>query len=90
MADTVYQNNFASGNARVHYGNNFADHITINYSDKSKEKVIRWLNPGDPSIQHNFLQGKHEVNTGLWLIEGTEYADWKRMENSFLWLNAGG
>ncbi|KIL62335.1 hypothetical protein M378DRAFT_53540, partial [Amanita muscaria Koide BX008] len=46
-----------------------------------------WLDPPDPSINHNSVFHKHHPNTGNWLRDHPVCENWKTMSNSFLWLH---
>ena len=50
-------------------------------------KYKTWLDPPDPSINHNSALAKHHPNTGNWLLACPVYENWKKMSNSFLWLH---
>ena len=51
------------------------------------EKYRNWLMPSDPSTNHRNAITKHQTGTGLWLLEHTLYKDWKKKQNSFMWLH---
>jgi hypothetical protein len=52
------------------------------------EKEIRdWLSAADPSINYANALEKRQKGTGLWFIEGQDFADWQTQSNSFLWLH---
>lgn len=54
--------------------------------EQRREKVERWLSPPDPSTNYNqALQQRHE-GSGLWFLERDAFAEWKKRQNSFLWL----
>jgi hypothetical protein len=51
------------------------------------EKYRNWLMTSDPSTNHRNAFKKHQDGTGLWLLEHSMYKDWKKMENSFMWIH---
>ena len=56
-------------------------------SDLAIAKFREWLDPPDPSPNHNNARDKHHGNTGQWLLEDERYVTWKQQANSFLWIN---
>ncbi|KAK3670456.1 hypothetical protein LTR78_009697 [Recurvomyces mirabilis] len=50
------------------------------------EKLVNWLSPPDPSLNHNAARNKHEQDTGRWLLESGEYKQWKTSRANLLWL----
>ncbi|KAM6496670.1 Ankyrin repeat-containing domain protein [Amanita muscaria] len=63
--------------------------INYNFAEASGNigKYKMWLDPPDPSINHNSVFHKHHPNTGNWLRDHPVYENWKTMSNSFLWLH---
>lgn len=53
----------------------------------STEKLMKWLNPPNPSTNHNNARDKHHENTGQWLLGDERYVTWKQQANSFMWIN---
>ncbi|RKL00715.1 hypothetical protein BFJ68_g12581 [Fusarium oxysporum] len=49
--------------------------------------ISRWLNPADPSVDHNKAREACHSGTGQWLLNNPRYLTWKSQMNSFLWLN---
>jgi hypothetical protein len=54
-----------------------------------RQRIHQWLSAPDPSSNHNTARAKHQPTTGAWLINGREFAEWKRSPSSFLWLHGG-
>ncbi|KAK4553330.1 hypothetical protein LTR86_009630 [Recurvomyces mirabilis] len=50
------------------------------------QKLVNWLSPPDPSLNHNAARNKHEQDTGRWLLECSEYKQWKTSQAKLLWL----
>ncbi|SCN82667.1 uncharacterized protein FFC1_03968 [Fusarium fujikuroi] len=50
------------------------------------DAISRWLNPSDPSVDHNKARQVCHSGTGEWLLKSPEYLTWKSRDNSFLWL----
>ncbi|KAH7169338.1 hypothetical protein DER46DRAFT_698880 [Fusarium sp. MPI-SDFR-AT-0072] len=51
------------------------------------DAISRWLNPADPSLDHNKAREACHSGTGRWLLNNPKYLTWKSQMNSFLWLN---
>jgi hypothetical protein len=49
--------------------------------------IRAWLQAPDISINHNAIYAKHHPKTGLWFINGHQFANWLVERNSFLWIN---
>ena len=50
-------------------------------------KFKKWLDPPDPSINHNNARNKYFENTGQWLLDDEKYLTWKQQPNSLMWIN---
>ncbi|KAK2128886.1 hypothetical protein NOF04DRAFT_1245600 [Fusarium oxysporum II5] len=51
------------------------------------DAISRWLNPADPSVDHNKAREACHSGTGQWLLNSPRYLKWKFQMSSFLWLN---
>ncbi|CVK98682.1 uncharacterized protein FMAN_08502 [Fusarium mangiferae] len=51
------------------------------------DAISRWLNPSDPSVDHNKARQTCHSGTGEWLLKSPQYLTWKSRANSFLWLS---
>ncbi|KAI1027707.1 hypothetical protein LB504_011728, partial [Fusarium proliferatum] len=51
------------------------------------DAISRWLNPSDPSVDHNKARQARHSGTGEWLLKSPQYLTWKSRNNSFLWLS---
>ncbi|SCV59497.1 uncharacterized protein FFFS_14066 [Fusarium fujikuroi] len=51
------------------------------------DAISRWLNPSDPSVDHNKARQTCHSGTGEWLLKSPQYLTWKSRDNSFLWLS---
>ncbi|RKL38043.1 hypothetical protein BFJ72_g7505 [Fusarium proliferatum] len=51
------------------------------------DAISRWLNPSDPSVDHNKARQTCHLGTGEWLLKSPQYLTWKSRDNSFLWLS---
>ncbi|KAF5674100.1 ankyrin repeat L25 [Fusarium circinatum] len=51
------------------------------------DSISAWLDPTDPSVDHNKAREICHSGTGRWLLDSPQYVTWKSQENSFLWLN---
>ncbi len=55
--------------------------------DYQQWKILRWLSPPDPSLNHNSAHKKQQPITGAWFLNSSQFADWRTHLNSFLWLH---
>ena len=51
------------------------------------EKYRNWIVPSDPSTNHRNSFTKHQAGTGLWLLDHSMYKEWKKKDNSFMWIH---
>jgi hypothetical protein len=49
-------------------------------------KVCSWLSAPDPSTNYQKARKQRQAKTGLWLLEGKQFARWKASAASRLWL----
>lgn len=56
-------------------------------ANQMSSMIRDWLKAPDASIDHNIAFGKRHPNTGLWLINNENFANWLVKGNSFLWIN---
>ena len=60
----------------------------ILHADERREKIYHWLSAPDHQSKHvNSRKQRQEEETGLWLVQGDCFNDWKIKQNSFLWLH---
>lgn len=50
------------------------------------DRFKQWLTPPDPSTNFNDAVKSHFSNTGSWLLNSAEYEEWKKKDNSFIWI----
>jgi hypothetical protein len=50
-------------------------------------KIRQWLSAPDPSTNYHKAVKLRQADTGLWLLEGTEYTRWMTEPASSLWLH---
>ena len=83
------QNHASSHNTRgCWYVSNLSEYWQCFRSDiLATVKFREWLDPPDPSPNHNNARDVHHENTGQWLLEDERYITWKQKANSFLWIN---
>ncbi|EXJ76933.1 hypothetical protein A1O3_10090 [Capronia epimyces CBS 606.96] len=60
-------------------------------NQETQSRLSRWLNIPDPSINYHAALKKRHPETGRWLVDGQDFADWKCLPFSLMWLhgNAG-
>ncbi|KAF5548839.1 ankyrin repeat L25 [Fusarium mexicanum] len=56
-------------------------------SNAQDDALSKWLNPVDPSVDHNKARKAWHSGTGQWLLNSSQYLTWKSQKNSFLWLS---
>jgi len=49
-------------------------------------KIVAWLAPPDPWTNHASARQHHESQTGGWLLQSTQYTNWKTGAVSHLWM----
>ena len=47
----------------------------------------QWLDPPDPSLDHNRLAASRFLDTGLWFLDGSQFSDWLQGHIKFLWMH---
>ena len=45
-----------------------------------------WLNPADPSMNHNILRKTHNEGTVVWFLQGNIFIEWKST-GCLLWIH---
>ncbi|KAI9878600.1 MAG: hypothetical protein M1830_000460 [Pleopsidium flavum] len=55
--------------------------------DSERKELVEWLQPVDPSTNHNNARPKHEPTTGNWLLKSGELAAWLCEPKQLLWLH---
>ncbi|KAJ7458272.1 hypothetical protein B0H11DRAFT_2317823 [Mycena galericulata] len=55
--------------------------------DVTHNKLDKWLQPPQPGGNHGHARELRVLDTGVWLLKTTEFANWKVSENSFLWIH---
>jgi NACHT domain len=55
--------------------------------DANLTKIRQWLSPPDPSLNYYKALERRQNDTGLWFLNGDEYAGWKTDAGSAVWLN---
>ena len=54
--------------------------------DEKDKKVLKWLSPIDPSINHICARKKHAPTTGNWFLQSPQFLTWKESTNTSLWI----
>jgi ankyrin repeat domain-containing protein 50 len=49
-------------------------------------KIVDWLSPSDPWINHASARRHHEPHTGLWFLQSDQYQRWKGGHTRHFWL----
>lgn len=50
------------------------------------ERIFRWLAAPDSSSNFREAREAHLAQTGDWLVDGEQFANWKQTPNSALWV----
>lgn len=53
-------------------------------------KLSRWLGVPDPSTNFQAALEKRHRETGLWLVNGQHFHEWKTSASSLMWLYGNG
>ena len=51
-----------------------------------RDKLLQWLSPPDPSINHNIASKAHHDGTAEWFFRGSIFSQWK-LTGSLLWIH---
>lgn len=57
------------------------------FLDEMFWKIIRWLSPADPEVNHAAARELQQSGTGKWFTEGEAFRNWFSPDYSFLWLH---
>jgi hypothetical protein len=49
-------------------------------------KICNWLSAPDPSTNYRKAHEQRQAETGLWLLDGSKFTEWKERAESRLWL----
>src|SRR6266481_3691181 len=55
--------------------------------DELRSQVGKWLDPPDPSSNHNTAWQQRRSKTGEWFVKGEQFLAWMRTVRSFLWIH---
>lgn len=55
--------------------------------DETRQQIIDWLLPCDPSTNHDAAKEKYVEGTGRWFIESSQFNHWKEGTKRSLWLH---
>ncbi|KAF7975437.1 hypothetical protein HWV62_9569 [Athelia sp. TMB] len=58
------------------------------YSTPGRE-IHTWMKAPDTSPSYNAARKKNQAGTGSWLLDGTQFCEWKERPGSVLWLCGG-
>jgi hypothetical protein len=61
--------------------------LDTNMEKEERAKIFAWLSAPDPSTNYDKAFKQRLKGTGLWFLEGQEFAKWKLEESSLLWLH---
>jgi hypothetical protein len=53
-------------------------------------RILEWLAPTNQRQAYDTALKRHEPGTGLWFLDGTDYANWLTQPASLLWIHGGG
>ena len=54
--------------------------------DQLRDKLIQWLSPPDPSVNHNIASNAHHNGTAEWFFRGSIFGQWKSTD-SLMWIH---
>jgi hypothetical protein len=58
----------------------------LQYTESELMRIREWLSAPDPQTNYQKALEQRQDDTGLWLLESSQYAEWKTDASSFLWL----
>ncbi|KIX03048.1 uncharacterized protein Z518_06598 [Rhinocladiella mackenziei CBS 650.93] len=56
-------------------------------TEEQRNRLSQWLKLADPSTNYHAALQKRHPETGLWLLNGQDFLDWKNSTSSLMWLN---
>ncbi|KAJ7897905.1 ectomycorrhiza-induced ankyrin-domain/NACHT-domain-containing protein [Mycena olivaceomarginata] len=56
-------------------------------NEAMRNKLDTWLRPPNPGANHGRARKLRVVDTSVWLVKTTKFAEWKEKGNSFLWVH---
>ena len=60
----------------------------LNLTGNQLKQLLRaWLDPSDPSTNHNIAQKVQQKGTAVWLFNGSILIEWKSSTGSLLWIH---
>jgi hypothetical protein len=62
----------------------------IEQIEELQHRLAQWLGIPDPSANYHAALKKRHPETGLWLVNGTQFKDWKSSKSSLMWLHGNG
>nr|OQO23823.1 hypothetical protein B0A51_08145 [Rachicladosporium sp. CCFEE 5018] len=67
--------------AAIHQRNN----LTVQQAEEYR-KISAWLSSSDPWTSHDRARQQHEPQTGVWLLQHSQYLAWKSGPSRLLWV----
>lgn len=58
--------------------------------EELQNKLSRWLGLPDPSTNYHAALDRRHSETGLWLVNGQQFDEWKSSASSLMWLHGKG
>lgn len=58
--------------------------------EELQHRLSQWLGLPDPSTNYRKALEKRHPETGLWLLNGQRFDEWKRLSFSLMWLHGKG
>ena len=59
-------------------------------TEELQHRLVQWLGVPDPSTNYREALKKRHPETGLWLVNGSRFNDWKSSQSSLMWLHGNG
>lgn len=63
---------------------------TDSRTEELQYRLSRWLGVPDPSTNYHAALEKRHPETGLWLLNGQDFNNWKSSTSSLMWLHGNG
>lgn len=93
LALSVYQHEYVDFQSRT-IAQSIETHVLATRADVAAhrnndkhDKIMQWLSKADPSSNHHSACKKHQPGTGEWLINRTDFEEWKKTPGLLLWLH---
>jgi hypothetical protein len=64
------------------------DKVEARQEQEVKDRIVRWLQIGDPLVNHTAARDKHEPSTGDWFLNSDDFVNWKSTPDNNMWIRS--